>query len=547
MSPQMLPMAGQSAARVGAGAEARVVLVGFEDQDNLGLRYLSSRLKQDGHRTRIVAFGNGAAPILEAARTLDAHVIGFSLIFQYMVPQFRDVMEELRAAGITAHFTIGGHYASFEPEALLSAIPQLDSVVRFEGEDALAEIAGRIASGLDWSGTAGVVHRGPGRAGYVHGPKRQGRESLDELPWPDRDDIDYHAQRTPTASMLGSRGCPWVCSFCSIITFYEGNGTKGRRRRDPARVVDELEYLHRQRGVEVVLWQDDDFLAGGPVAVRWAHGVAREAIRRGLHHTLRWKLSCRSDEVTPETVGPLVEAGLTHVYLGVESGDEESLKHLNKRLKPDVHLRARDVLRELGVTFDFGFMLMEPWSTIDTVRANIEFLRAFVGDGSSPATFCRMLPYVGTASQQQLLDEGRFYETNLQADYSFLDPRLDTYYRWLLKTFDSRNFTRTGTLNLLRIVQFQANLRKVGPVLDAAVRGIISANNVAVFDALDDALKYVEAAPDASADDPFLEVLSWEQERSDAHSRLDLGAFELAFAARDANRAGRTGATAQHA
>ena len=96
--------------------------------------------------------------------------------------------------------------------------------------------------------------------------RRQGREILDELPWPDRDDIVYRNQRTPTASMLGSRGCPWVCSFCSIITFYEGNGTKGRRRRDPARVVDELEYLHRERGVEVVLWQDDDFLAGGPVA-----------------------------------------------------------------------------------------------------------------------------------------------------------------------------------------------------------------------------------------------------------------------------------------
>ena len=529
--PQLLPMVGQSAARVRAGAKARVVLVGFEDQDNLGLRYLSSRLKQDGHHTRIVAFGKGAAPILDAVRSLDAHVVGFSLIFQYMVPQFRVVMEELRADGVNAHFTIGGHYASFEPEALLSAIPQLDSVVRFEGEDTLVELTERIAAGLEWSGTPGIVHRGPSGVGFVHGPRRQGRETLDELPWPDRDDIVYRDQRTPTASMLGSRGCPWVCSFCSIITFYEGNGTKGRRRRDPARVVDELEYLHRDRGVAVVLWQDDDFLAGGPVAVRWAHRVAEEAIRRGLHHTLRWKLSCRSDEVKPETVEPLVRAGLTHVYLGVESGDEESLEHLNKRLKPEVHLRARDVLRQLGVTFDFGFMLMEPWCTIDTVRANINFLRAFVGDGSSPATFCRMLPYVGTASQKQLLDEGRFYETNLQADYSFLDPRLDTYYKWLLRTFDSRNFTRTGTLNLLRIVQFQANLQKVGPVLDAAVRGIISANNLAVFDALEDALNHVESERDAASDGGFLDLLTEGQARTDARSRLDLGAFELVFAA----------------
>lgn len=521
----MLPIASASQPRVRGTAKTRVVLVGFEDQDNLGLRYLSSRLKEEGHDTCIVAFGKGAAPILDAVRAAPTGIVGFSLIFQYMVPQFRAVMQELRDAGVTAHFTIGGHYASFEPETLLSSIPQLDSVVRFEGEDTLEELATQLASDLEWRDTPGLVSRQGG--GYRHGPKRQGRERLDELPWPDRADIHYDEQRTPTASMLGSRGCPWVCSFCSIITFYEGNGTKGRRRRAAARVVDELEYLHRERGVEVVLWQDDDFLAGGPAAVRWAHEVAAEAVRRNLQHTLRWKLSCRSDEVKPETIAPLVEAGLTHVYLGVESGDEDSLRHMNKRLKPDVHLRARDVLRDCGVTFDFGFMLMEPWSTIQSVRANIAFLREFVGDGSSPATFCRMLPYVGTTSQQQLLDEGRFYETNLQADYNFLDPRLDVFYKWLLATFDSRNFTRTGTLNLLRIVQFQANLRKVGPIVGAAVKGVVSANNMAVFDFLDDALNHVEETPAIEATDDFLQFLTAEHARTDAQSRLDLGAFEL--------------------
>lgn len=506
---------------------ARVVLVGFEDQDNLGLRYLSGRLKEAGHETRIVAFGSGAAPILEACRAMAPQVVGFSLIFQYMVPQFRAVIGELRAAGVTAHFTMGGHYASFEPEALLTAIPQLDSVVRYEGEDALLELTERLASGASWVGTAGVAHRAPDGVGFIHGPARAGRDNLDELPWPDRDDINYGDRSTPIASMLGSRGCPWVCSFCSIITFYEGNGTKGRRRRDPARVVDELEYLHRERGVEVILWQDDDFLAGGPVAVRWAHAVAAEAMRRGLHHGLRWKLSCRSDEVTHPTIAPLVDAGLAHVYLGVESGDEESLKHFNKRLKPDVHLRARDVMRACGVTFDFGFMLLEPWSTIETVRGNVRFLREFVGDGSSPATFCRMLPYVGTAAQQQLRAEGRFYEHDLQADYDFLDPRLDVYYEWMLRTFDARNFTRAGTLNLLRILQFQANLRKADPKLDAAVRSIIAANNMTVFDLLDAALAHVESTPGAACDDAFMQTLTEHHRRCDAQTRLDVGAFEI--------------------
>jgi anaerobic magnesium-protoporphyrin IX monomethyl ester cyclase len=518
---------------------ARVVLVGFEDQDNLGLRYLSSRLKAAGHRTRIVAFGSGAAPVWEAVRALEPHIVGFSLIFQYMVPQFRDVLAELRNRGVTAHLTMGGHYASFEPAALLRDIPQLDSVVRFEGEDTLLELAQRVAAGQPWMDIPGLAYRAPSGAPseVVLSAPRQGRGDLDELPWPDRDDIPYEQQKIPTASVLGSRGCPWVCSFCSIITFYQGNGTKGRRRRDPFKVVDELEYLHRQRGVRIVLWQDDDFLAGGAVAIRWAHAVAQESVRRGLHEGLRWKLSCRSDEVKRESLVPLVEAGLTHVYLGVESGDDRSLKHLNKRLTGDVHFRAREILDELGVSFDFGFMLLEPWSTTATVRGNIRFLRAFVGDGSAPATFCRMLPYVGTAAETKLREERRLFENNLQADYDFLDPRLDAYYDWLLDTFGERNFAPGGTLDLLRRLTFEVRLNLPGlpppsPVTRAAMEAANAVNNQVAFDLLEQGLDHVESSPHPRRDDPALRRLTEHYLVQDARTRQDIRAILPSLAER---------------
>ena len=66
----------------------RVLLVGYEDQDNLGIRYLSSRLLQDGHHTRIVAFGDDPEPLLRVIQAEQPAVVGFSLIFQYMAPQF---------------------------------------------------------------------------------------------------------------------------------------------------------------------------------------------------------------------------------------------------------------------------------------------------------------------------------------------------------------------------------------------------------------------------------------------------------------------------
>lgn len=504
---------------------AGVALVGFEDQDNLGLRYLSSRLRQAGHTTRIVTVSQDPACVLGAIRGMDPDIVGFSLIFQYLVPRFAELLGFLRREGVEAHFTMGGHYASFEPEDLLEAIPELDSVVRFEGEDTLLEMAACMADGREWRDVPGIAYRnGPGASLT---PVRPGRKDLDELPWPDRDDIDYAGQRLPMASIIGGRGCPYQCSFCSIITFYEGNQTRGRRRRDPKRIVDEIEYLHKERGVRILLWQDDDFLASGSRGVDWAHAIGRECIRRGLHHRLRWKISCRSDEVRMETLQPLVEAGLAHVYLGVESGDPDNLKHMHKLETAQDHLQAGEVLRRLGLSFDFGFMLLEPWSSFDTLRNNLAFLHRFAGDGTAVIGFVRMLPYVGTAVHQQLVAEGRLNPHDLNADYCFLDPRLDTYYNWTLDTFHERNHSPSGTFLLLRLLLFETNLdmpdRPVDPSLRDHVRALTAVSNQVTLDTLEYAADYLESQ-DGRVDggDPVLESLRQHGITQDQQLRRDL-------------------------
>lgn len=150
-----------------------VLLVGYEDQDNLGIRYLSSRLLRQGHHTRIVAFGNDPGPLLHIIQAERPDVVGFSLIFQYMVPQFAGVIRALRAAGVQAHFTIGGHYASFEPAELLRHIPELDSVVRFEGEDTLNEIVEQFDRPSLWRTIPGIAWLDHGKT--ILNPPRQGR------------------------------------------------------------------------------------------------------------------------------------------------------------------------------------------------------------------------------------------------------------------------------------------------------------------------------------------------------------------------------------
>jgi anaerobic magnesium-protoporphyrin IX monomethyl ester cyclase len=273
----------------------------------------------------------------------------------------------LRAAGCRAHVTVGGHYPSFDYGEVLQRIPGADSVVRFEGEATLVELMERLAKGREWRDILGIAYRrGPEIAAN---PLRPAIDDLDSLPEPDRADIDYRSRDLATASLLGSRGCPWNCSFCSIRPFYEAQGGRLRRLRAPRAIAEEMRRVHFERGARIFLFQDDDFLATGARARDWAEGLADEILRAGLGGRIAFKISCRSDEVRAPVIERLLAAGLTHVYMGVESGDADGLRHMNKMLKPAQHLAAGEVLRALGLSFDFGFMLLEPYSTLDSTLA----------------------------------------------------------------------------------------------------------------------------------------------------------------------------------
>jgi len=510
----------------------RVFFVGYEDQDNLGIRYLSSRLLQHGHQTRIVAFGNDPGPLLRLIQDEQPDVVGFSLIFQYMVPEFAAVIRALRSAAVHAHFTIGGHYASFEPTELFRHIPELDSIVRFEGEDTLLEIIEHLDTPSQWQQIPGIAWLNQGNV--VLNLPRQGRTHIDDFPLPDRRDVDYTRQELPTASVLASRGCPWKCSFCSIITFYEANGTSGRRRRNPAKVVDEVEHLVRDRGVKLILFQDDDFLAGGTEAKAWAKTMAGEIVRRRLEQEMRWKIACRSDEIRTDLLAPLADAGLCHVYMGVEAGDETSLESLNKFLKPEVHLRAGRILRDLDVSFDFGFMLLEPWSTMQTARNNMEFLRTFTEDGWAVAGFCRTLPYVGTPIERRLRAEGRLTGPSLDAEYRFLDPRVDLLWDFTLMAFEGRNFGAQATWNVLRGLLFDTHLDMPGRHRDLdrfeAARALVQSSNGVMLDVLESALDLIESGEATTLAHQELLNLARFARSEDHHIRRQLTAMERATA-----------------
>jgi anaerobic magnesium-protoporphyrin IX monomethyl ester cyclase len=415
-----------------------VMLVGFLAQANLGLGYLASRLREQGYRVEIVDFELAPDRVLEIAQSLNPILIGFSLIFQFYIERFHSLIALLRKAEMTCHFTMGGHFPSLSYQHALELIPELDSVVRFEGEDTLLELVDLIGSGRDWRDVQGIAYRWAEK--IVANPLRQLVDDLDRLPYPDREFEPEMVLGHPIMPILASRGCARTCSFCSIHMFYRAAPGKVVRTRKPAEVVREMRYLFDNRGATIFLFQDDDFPLFGPVWRRWAREFIAELGRSGLVGRVLWKISCRADAVDAELFAEMRAAGLYFVYMGLESGTEEGLKTLHKQITVEQNLRAVELLKKLDLAFQFGFMLFEPSSTFESIRENLEFLHAIVDDGSVAVTFCRMIPYDGTPIKDELVRTGRLKGDICHPGYDFLDSRLDRFYYALTQVVDLRGW-----------------------------------------------------------------------------------------------------------
>ena len=241
--------------------DPRAAIVAFLEQDNLGVGYLASMLLQNHIDVGIVDFCLGRQSILEYILRTKPSIVGFSIIFQYHIHDFRDLMAYLRAHGVRCHFTAGGHYPSLRYADLLELIPDLDSVVLFEGERTFLELVRSSRLKGKWKSLEGIAYRQRGRT--VANPLRPLESDLDRFPPPVRQPLKECAFGRKYATILAGRGCYHNCAFCSVRRFYSGPPGPVKRVRRPEMVVAEMELMHRDLGCSIFLFQDDDFPVAG--------------------------------------------------------------------------------------------------------------------------------------------------------------------------------------------------------------------------------------------------------------------------------------------
>jgi len=474
-----------------------VVLVGFQRHSNLGVGYLASTLRREGYSVQVFDYELDPPDILAAAIRLNPVLIGFSLIFQSYILEFGSLIRYLRENGIDCHFTMGGHFPSLSYQRTLKLLPELDSVVRFEGELTLLELVDCLSTKQDWRTIRGIAYSDNGKITATE--MRPLVYDLDQLPYPERAFNQNAVLGRHATPLLASRGCARTCSFCSIHMFYRTAPGKVVRTRNPAQVVREMRFLLEEHGITIFLFQDDDFPLFGPVWTRWAREFVAELHRNQLPGKVVWKINCRADAVDPQVFVEMQQAGLHMVYMGLESGVDEGLITLHKQITVEQNIRAVQILKQLGIRFEFGFMLLDPSSTFESVRANLDFLRVIVGDGSAAAGFGRMVPYDGTPIKDDLERTGRLRGDVCKPDYDFFDARLNDFYNEIIRMVNVTGWTHgygalSPALNFAwEEVSVLEQLFPTIPGLDnyrRVIQQITSESNVALIQIIED-LSYV--------------------------------------------------------
>lgn len=425
-----------------------VVFVAFEERENLGIGYMYAILSEAGYKVQIIDFRKNSRDILEELLDLDPMVVGFSVIFENHIYDFRDLIEYLRSQGIQSHFTAGGHFASLKPGELFDIIPSLDSVVRFEGEHTMLDLVEHLYKDLDWKEVTGISYRSNGE--LKNNPLRSLEPDLDAFPFPFRTEIKKFGLDKKYSTLIAGRGCIYHCAFCDIREFYGQSPGPVKRIRKPDKVVEELEYLHKEHDCSLFLFQDDDFPVKINRASAWVQEFCTSLRETKLAGKVMWKINCRPDEVDLELFELMKAHGLFKVYLGIEDGTDEGLRAMNKRTKVSDHLEGIQILKDLGIIIDYGFMLFQPTSTYSSVNENLSFLENICQDGYMPVSFLKMMPYLATRIEKELREEGRLKGKPGFLDYDFLESSMDDLFSFTNENFNTWFYAPEGLRNFLK-------------------------------------------------------------------------------------------------
>ena len=304
----------------------------------------------------------------------------------------------------------GGQHFTVTAQESLEAYPEIDVIVRGEGENTLVELVRNAANKSSFSEIKGISFRHDEK--IFHNSSRPLIENLDLLPYPGyhfvKDIVHkYHFAAmagfdAPYALIEGSRGCLHNCTFCSQWRHWQGTW----RVKSDKRVVDEMEFCYQNYGSRFIWLTDDNFGAG----LR-AESLADEIIKRNMGDDMMWFVQARCDDIikNEKALPKLRKSGLCWVLLGVESPKESTLESFKKGITPEDARKAVRLLQENGIFAQAMLVIGERKDNAKSIAYTREFVNELDPDLS---IFTILTPFPGTEVFEEAKKNGWIEDSN---------------------------------------------------------------------------------------------------------------------------------------
>jgi len=325
----------------------------------MGLAYIAAVLEQSGNEVQVLDLlvsKYSSEKIRSKIEEYQPDIVGITCVTMNY-PTASGILECCKNVSQDIITVIGGPHVTFCPTETLSEAPWIDIVVRGEGEQTILDIVG----GKRLEDIDGIAYRADGIR--LTG-ERSLIQDLDQIPLPARHLFPlskYHALDCH-CSLVTGRGCPFNCIFCV------GSKMGGRRARyrNPRLIVDEIEVALAYGFTEINM--EDDLLT---LNHRHVHAFCDEIMSRGLE--FNWSVFSRVDTVNLDLLRKMKKAGCTWMLYGVESGNQQILDTVKKKITLDKIREGVRLGKEAGIQVMASFIIGLPGETKETLKEHIRF------------------------------------------------------------------------------------------------------------------------------------------------------------------------------
>lgn len=401
----------------------------------LGLLYISAWLEK--HNLNHEVYDTTFSSQVEHVKFITGYRPDIIAIYTNLMTKINvlTLIRHIRSTGSVSNslIVLGGPDVTHNREEYLSN--GADLLIIGEGEETMREIVELYAEnkqkhfaqihGLAYKGSTGSV---------ISTPVREKIKWLDEIPFPNRKKIDilpylktfktHHGYSS--LSISTQRGCPYSCNWCSTSVYGQSY-----RRRSPANVLAEIIEMQQHYAPDQFWFVDDVFT----INFNWMKEFEELVQKRKI--AIQYECITRADRLDENIIDLLKNSGCKTVWIGIESGSQQILDNMNRRVLVDKSTEMIVLAKRKGLKVGTFIMLGYPGETEADIIKTREFLRV-----SSPDhfTITTVYPIKGTRLYQQTMNDhikGNWASTT-DKDIKFNMTYHKTYYdfavRWIVNS-----------------------------------------------------------------------------------------------------------------